>query len=251
MTQFASGQMDVYKSFHRGAYNPQVVEVYANYINRSGKYSNVPQGIIPEGVVHVGLQYIIISHLINEWNDTFFNIDKDIAVGQHKRILSAMLGYQVDVSHLEQLHDLGYLPIEIKALPEGTLVPYQVAPYSIRSTDDRFPWLTNSLETVISCEYWPMSTSATTSVAYQVQQRQLMEKAGMDMSLLPFMIHDFSMRGMFGKAAAAMSGFGHLTSGSAGTDTIPAVMFAEQYYGANVDTELVGASVNATEHSVT
>jgi nicotinamide phosphoribosyltransferase len=73
----------------------------------------------------------------------------------------------------------------------------------------------------------------------------------MDKSLLPFMCHDFSFRGMFGRQAAAMSGFGHLCSGFAGTDTIPAVLFAEKYYNANVDNELVGCSVDATEHSVT
>jgi len=71
------------------------------------------------------------------------------------------------------------------------------------------------------------------------------------MELLPFMGHDFSFRGMFGRQAAGVSGFGHLTSGFAGTDTIPAVLFAEKYYNANVDKELVGCSVDATEHSVT
>ena len=71
------------------------------------------------------------------------------------------------------------------------------------------------------------------------------------MECCPFQGHDFSFRGMFGKQAAAMSGFGHLASGLVGTDTIPAVLFAEKYYNANVDNELVGVSVDATEHSVT
>jgi nicotinamide phosphoribosyltransferase len=107
------------------------------------------------------------------------------------------------------------------------------------------------IESVASQENWPISTSATTSAAYQAQAKDAMVKAGMDLAMSPFMIHDFSGRGMFGKAASAMSGFGHLAAGSVGTDTIPAVLFAEKYYGADVDKELVGASVNATEHSVT
>ncbi len=76
------------------------------------------------------------------------------------------------------------------------------------------------------------------------------DAAGLPHDLVPFMCHDFSFRGMFGRHAAAMSGFGHLTS-FAGTDTIPSILFAKKYYGAELETELVGASVNATEHSIT
>lgn len=248
MTQFASAQKDVYKEFHRDAYNPTVSHVYINFTSRNGKHSNVDGGT---GCTFLGLQYFIKSHLIQEWNDTFFNIPRDRAIAQHSRIMSAMLGYEVTAEYLGELHDLGYLPIRIKALPEGTMVPYGVAAFTIENTHPGFWWLPNALETVGSTEIWPISTSLNTSVAYQKHAREAYIKSGMDLAGLPFAIHDFSMRGMFGKQAAAMSGFGHLASGSAGTDTIPAVIFAEQYYGANVDNELVGASVNATEHSVT
>ena len=114
-----SMQKDVYKEFHGRAYHPDVTEVYANYTSRSGKLSNVEDN---NKVAFVGLQYFIISYLQEEWN-SFFETDKQQAVANHKRILSAMLGYPVDVKYLEELHDLGYLPLRIKALPEGTLVP--------------------------------------------------------------------------------------------------------------------------------
>lgn len=240
-------QKDVYKEFHGRAYHPDVSEVYANFTSRSGKLSNVANN---DKVAFVGLQYFIMSYLIEEW-DAFFKADKATAVAQHKRILSAMLGYSVDVTYLEKLHDLGYLPLKIKALPEGTLVPYQVPPMTIVNTQAGFQWLTNMIETVLSCENWPIQTSATTSTAYMKVFKEFAEKTGLDMSFVPFQGHDFSFRGMFGKAAAAMSGFGHLASGLVGTDTITAVLFAEKYYGANVDEELVGCSVDATEHSVT
>ncbi len=240
-------QKDVYKEFHGRAYHPDVTEVYANYTSRSGKNSNVPNN---DKVAFVGLQYFIKSCLIEEWN-TFFNAPKEQAVANHKRIMSAMLGYEVDVTYLEKLHDLGYLPLKIKALPEGTLVPYQVPPMTIVNTKEGFQWLTNMIETVLSCENWPIQTSATTSVAYMKTFKEFAKLTGLPMDFVPFQGHDFSFRGMFGKQAAAMSGFGHLASGLVGTDTITSVLFAEKYYGANVDKELVGCSVDATEHSVT
>jgi len=243
----ASMQKDVYKEFHARAYHPDVSEVYANFTSRSGKLSNVENN---EKVAFVGLQYFIKSYLQEEW-DVFFKAPKQEAVANHKRILSAMLGYPVSVKYLEDLHDLGYLPLRIKALPEGTLVPYLVPPITIVNTKEGFQWLTNMIETVLSCENWPIQTSATTSVAYLKVFKEFAAKTGFPMEAVPFQGHDFSFRGMFGKQAAAMSGFGHLASGLVGTDTIPAVLFAEKYYGANVDHELVGCSVDATEHSVT
>lgn len=241
-------QKDVYKEFHVQAYHPDVTEVYSNFTNRGGKHSNIPDG---NTVVVVGNQHFIIDYLIEEWDRGFFDLPKDKAIQDHSRILNSMLGYEVDVQYLADLHDLGYLPLEIKSLPEGTLVPYQVAATTFRSTKDGFQWLTNMIETVYSTENWHMQTTATTAVEYFRRFKQAFELTGGPMELLPFMCHDFSMRGMPGRHTAAASGFAYLCSGLAGTDTIPAVLFAERYYGANVDEELVGASVDATEHSVT
>lgn len=243
----ATMQKDVYKEFHGSAYHPEVSEVYANYTSRSGKLANI-QG--SDKVAFVGLQYFIKDHLIDEWA-IFFEMPKSLAVRNHRRILTAMLGYEVDVTYLEELHDLGYLPICIKALDEGTLVPYLVPPLTIVNTHRKFAWLTNAIETVLSCENWGIQTSATTAIAYLKVFNEYADKTGLSKEFVPFQGHDFSMRGMFGRQAAAMSGFAHLASGFVGTDVIPAVLFAEKYYGADVDKELVGASVNATEHSVT
>lgn len=239
---------DVYKGFHTHILHPQVTNIYANFTSRSGRLSNVPNG---DTVAFVGLQYFILDFLIREFNETFFMLPKEEAIGSYSRIMSGMVGYKVETQHLENLYNLGYLPLLIKALPEGSLVPYQVAPITITNTTDGFAWLPLMIETVMSCENWAIQTSATTSVAYLRAFKKAFAATGAPEELIPFMGHDFSMRGMMGRQAAAMSGFGHLASGFAGTDTIPAVLFAEKYYGADVDKELVGASVNATEHSVT
>lgn len=242
--KFAAIQTDAYKLFHKEAYHPSVNKVYSNFTSRNKKYSNCKGN----GVVFVGLQYFIKDVLIKEWNETFFNLSKKEAISNLKRITDSLLGFSYNASHFEQLHDLGYLPIEIKALPEGSYVPYGVPPVTFVNTVKGFQWLSNYLETVFSCENWPIQTSATTSREYLKNTVEMFDIVGLDDDLVPFMCHDFSFRGMFGRHAAAMSGFGHLTS-FAGTDTLPAIAFAEKYYNANVEKELVGVSVPATEHS--
>lgn len=238
---------DVYKEFHVRAYHPLVSEVYTNYVSRSGKYSNTGGDF----TVFVGLQMFMLKHLIEDWNKNFFALTEDKAVARHQRTLSAMLGYPVNVMYLRDLHRLGYLPLEIKALPEGTFVPYQVTPFTVRNTVEGFQWLPNMIETVMSCENWGIQTSATTAVHYYATFLKYARETGLDEGFVPFQGHDFSMRGMFGVEAATLSGLGHLMSGLVGTDTIPAVLAAEDYYGADVTKELVGCSVDATEHSVT
>lgn len=243
--QMASLSTDAYKLFHKEAYHPDITKVYSNFTSRSGKLSNVDNN---DGVVFVGLQYFIKDVLINDWSETFFNLTKQKAIGNMKRIIDSMLGFDYNTKHFEDLYDLGYLPLEIKALPEGVVVPYGVPPITFINTVEGFQWLSNYIETVFSTENWPIQTSATTARAYLKNTMTSFDRAGLPHDLVPFMCHDFSMRGCFGRHAAAMSGFGHLTS-FAGTDTIPAILFAEKYYNANVETELVGVSVPATEHS--
>lgn len=238
-------QTDFYKMFHRSAYHPEITKVYSNYTSRNGRLSNVKDN---KEVVFVGLQYFIKDVLIKEWNETFFNLPKHAAIRAIKRITDNCLGFDYDASHFEALHDLGYLPLEIKALPEGVSVPYGVPPVTFVNTVDGFQWLSNYIETSFSTENWLIQTSATTAKEYLRNTVGAFNRAGSPHDLVPFMCHDFSMRGMGGRHSAAMSGFGHLCS-FAGTDTIPAILFAEKYYNANVENELVGASVPATEHS--
>lgn len=241
----ALAQTDFYKTFHKDGYHPYITKVYSNYTSRNGRLSNVPNN---KEVVFVGLQYFIKDVLIEEWNETFFNLPKEVATNAFKRIVDNSLMIDYDMSHFEALHDLGYLPLQIKALPEGVSVPYGVPPITFVNTVEGFQWLSNYIETVFSTENWPIQTSATTAKAYLKNTIASFDRAGLEHDLVPFMVHDFSFRGCFGRHAAAMSGFGHLTS-FAGTDTIPAILFAEKYYNANVEKELVGASVAATEHS--
>lgn len=244
----AVAQTDFYKWFHKAGAIDGVDFMYGNYTSRNGRLSNVKDN---KEVTFVGLQYFIKDVLIDEWNKTFFNLPKDQVIYEIKRIAKYCL-FQPDYAtkHFEDLHDLGYLPVKIKALPEGSSVPYGVAPVTFVNTVAGFDWLEGFLETSFSTENWGIQTSATTARAYLNRTIKAFDAAGLPHDLVPFMCHDFSMRGINGRHSAAMSGFGHLCS-FAGTDTIPAILFAEKYYNANIENELVGCSVNATEHSIT
>lgn len=236
---------DSYKLFHKTAYDGDITHVYGNMTSRNGKLSNIKS---TEKIVFVGLQAYILGYLIKELDETFFGVSKEEALDNIVEVFQANLG-SYDAAHFEELWELGYLPISIKALPEGTLVPYGVPCLVFENTVEGFQWLPNFLETVMSSENWMIQTSATTSLAYYKTFKECFEKTGGPMDLIPFMGHDFSFRGMPNRQAAAMSGFGHLAVGFCGTDTLPALKFAKEFYGADLKQELVGVSVPATEHS--
>lgn len=238
---------DGYKSFHPYAYHPEVTEVTTNFTPRNGKYSNT---LDKSQVVHFGTTFVLIEVLQDMFNEQFFNIPKDQMVAEYKRVLEAYLGHEVSTKIFEELHDLGYLPIEVRSLPEGSLVPYQVPVLTIRNTHPDFAWLPNMLETILSCYLWTLMTSSTTAFNFLKKTKESFKLSGGNEGLTPFMCHDFSFRGDFGLEAATLAGLGHLSC-FAGTDTLPAVLAAEDYYGVTVGEDLVGASVDATEHSVT
>jgi len=120
---------------------------------------------------------------------------------------------------------------------------------TIYNTLPAFFWVTNFLETIMSTELWLPMTTATISKEYKDLLVNWGNKTCDHLEHIPFQAHDFSMRGMAGLEAAQMSGAGHLLSFS-GTDTIPAIDYLEEYYLADCEQELIGASIPATEHSV-
>ena len=234
---------DFYKIGHREQYPEGTQTVYSTWTPRTSRVDNIKH------VVAFGFQGFIKKYLIEFFNEEFFGRPKEEIVAEYVRTIKATLGNaKPSTKHIEDLHDLGYLPIKIKAMPEGYSVPIRVPMLTIENTDPRFFWLTNFLETLMSCELWLSSTSATTAAEYRRILNKYAERTG-DPSFVPFQGHDFSFRGMASLEAAEMSGAGHLLS-FVGTDTIPAITYLEDYYGANVEKELVGCSVNATEHSV-
>ena len=241
-------QTDFYKTGHYKQYPEGTELVYSNLTPRSSRLFNWKD--FDGKIVFFGLQAFIKEYLINEWNNNFFKKDKAEVVAKYKRRMDTSLGPNaVSMTHIEELYDLGYLPIEIRALPEGRKVPIGVPVLTIHNTLDKFYWLTNFLETVMSAELWKPSTVATIAHQYKKMLVQYAEETGGDVGFTALQGHDFSFRGMSGRHDAAMSGMGHLIS-FVGTDTIPAIDAAEEFYSADAEKELLGTSVPATEHSV-
>lgn len=235
---------DFYKLAHRAMFPSGTEIVYSTWTPRTSRMKDVIE------VVNFGPQAFIKDKLIDLFNREFFGKPKAEVVADYVRIVKNTLGDPSPVtSHIEDLHDLGYLPLSIKALPEGAVVPLRVPVLTIQNTDTRFFWLTNYVETLASCELWQPSTSATIAREYRkILDRAAMETVG-NTEFVQFQGHDFSMRGMSSLSSALTSGMGHLLS-FVGTDTVPAIQAAEFLYGANVEKELVGTSIPATEHLI-
>ena len=235
---------DGYKLDHRRQYPEKTTLVYSNWTPRKSRIEGI------EEVVFFGLQYFIKKYIIEDFNENFFKKDKaDILKKYESRVNNYLGPNAVGIEHIAALHDLGYIPMHIKALPEGSSVPIRVPMFTMYNTLPEFFWLTNYFETLTSMIVWLPCNSATLAKQY----RKILDKYAAETSSVPEFVdwqgHDFSMRGMAGMEAAVMSASGHLLSFT-GTDTIPAIDFLEQYYNADADKELVGGSVAATEHSV-
>jgi nicotinamide phosphoribosyltransferase len=243
-------QTDAYKLSHHGFMDPLTEYIYANQTPRGSSYLPVLKEFYDDKSVIFGLQHFIIDFLINDFNTGFFNLPKETVIKKFKRRCDAYLGKNnVDMTRFEELHDLGYLPIKIKALPEGSRVNVKVPYFTITNTHPKFAWLTNYLETIISCETWKPITNAT--IAFEF--RKMFNKFAMDTvgntDGVCFQGHGFEFRGMSGRHDSAINGAAFLLS-FMGTDTIPAIDLLEDYYNANADKELIAASVPASEHSV-
>lgn len=236
--------IDGYKTGHRLQVPIGMELTFANFTPRkSYRKQKVDE------VVFFGLQYFIKEYLIKQWNENFFSQPKDKVLARFARRINNYLGpNNVGIDHIESLHDLGYLPITIMALKEGSKVPYKVAPMIIFTNDKRFHWLATYLETITSTTIWPLSTTATTSKQFRdLSEKYAMETVG-DTGFCKYQNHNFSYRGCMGHEAAVMVDAGFLTS-SVGSDTIPGIDFMEEYYNADSDKELVSCSVAALEHS--
>ncbi|MXO06367.1 nicotinate phosphoribosyltransferase [Flavobacterium sp. HBTb2-11-1] len=235
---------DGYKVDHRRQYPDGTTLVYSNWTPRKSRIEGLDE------VVFFGLQYFIKKYIIHDFEEYFFKKSKEEVVAKYARRINNYLGEnQVGTKHIEDLHDLGYIPMVFKALPEGASVPLRVPMFTMYNTIPEFFWLTNYFETLLSAVIWLPCNSATIAKEY----RKVLDKYADLTSSVPEFVdwqaHDFSMRGMGGIEAALTSAAGHLLSFT-GSDTIPAIDFLEEYYKANSDQELVAGSVAATEHSV-
>jgi nicotinamide phosphoribosyltransferase len=250
MRVFPLHAIDFYKPSHRIQYPENTSLVYANFTPRSDSHFNVPDiGIYDKKVVVFGLQYFVKEYLINNFNNEFFNQPKEQVIAKYKRRMDMALGIDsIAVDHIEALHDLGYLPLSIKALPEGTLCPIGIPILIVYNTHPDFYWLTNYIESVMSAYIWKPITCATIANCYRNLLNKYAVETGGNKSFVNFQAHDFSFRGMSGLYDSAICGAAHLTC-FFGSDTVLALDLIEEYYNHD-ETECLARSVPASEHSV-
>lgn len=234
-------QTDAYKLGHILQYlvSGNVSRVYSNFTNRKSRIDGV------DHVVHFGLQAFLQRYAIDAF-EPFFAADEDLVASLYEQRVTSILGPNtIGSDHIRALHRKGYLPLEFRAVPEGTPVPIGVPSFTIENTDPEFFWLTNYIETVVSAEVWQASTSATIAREFRKIFVRDAIATGSDVAAVDWQGHDFSYRGMSSSETAAMSGAGHLLSFT-GTDSLVSLEWIDNYYGG----AYIAGSVPATEHSV-
>lgn len=218
----------------------------------SYKFSQYNQ--YPPGTEYV---YSYIESRGGSWNDTvFFGLQAFIKEYLSEPITQRDIDFASELitAHGEPFNRAGWeyilnthggrLPVTIRAVPEGTIVPIKNVLATIENTDPKCFWLTSFLETALLRAIWYPTTVATNSYESKKIILQALEKTG-DPSTIDFKLHDFGARGVSSMESAAIGGAAHLVN-FLGTDTISGILFAREYYNAGI----AGFSIPASEHSV-
>lgn len=222
---------DSYKIAHYRQYPPNTTTVYSYFECRGGDF--------PE-VVFFGLQYIIEKYLTGP-------VVTQAKIDEAKEVFKLHFDDE-SLFHVEGWEYIlknhgGHLPMRIKAVPEGTVVPVKNVLITLENTDPNCYWLTNYLETLIVQVWYPL-TVATNSRAQKKIIEGFLKETAESVEGLPFKLHDFGYRGVSSVETAALGGAAHLVS-FRGTDTLAGILLARQYY----DCKMAGFSIPATEHS--
>lgn len=233
---------DFYKEFHGRCLPSGMTKSVSYFTPRKSRVD-----MWPEVVVH-GYQAFIKQHLIDGWNRDFFCRPKDEVVEEYARIIENTMG-QCDRERVAKLHNLGYLPIEIYALPEGTLCPMHVPFFAITNTNPDFAWLPQALESLISAELWYPMITATVGHTYRQIVNKYYDMTCDDDVPRKFALGNFDYRGDTGSDAALKAASGWLLS-FANTATVMSIPYMEAMYRADCTKELVGRGANSTEHFV-
>lgn len=236
--------IDFYKAVH--------AEMLPKGINKSVSYFTPRMSRVNrwDKVVMFGLQAFIKKYLIEYFNENFFARSKSEVLAEYKRIMDNALGVGVyNIKKIEYLHDLGYLPIEIVAVPEGTLVPMHCPMFGITNTHDGFAWFPQSLESLISAEMWHPMIAATVGHTYREIVNKYYDETCEDDIPRARALGAFDFRGEECLESAVKAGAGWCMS-FLNTATVPTIPYLEDIYGCDCSKEPVAFGSPSTEHSV-
>ena len=239
---------DSYKLSHIEYTTPGVKTIYSNFTPRFTHYFKAKFPNFDDKLVWFGLLGVMKQVFFDSWEEDFFKKDKKEVMTEIKEFLSSYIGMK-KFDHFEALHDLGYMPIEIKALPEGSLITPGIPCFTIKNTHEDFQWLPNYLESIITVQLWKVMTAASAARLFKLIAEEYAIKTTGSVEGTAFQNHDFSLRGQSGYESAGAVGAAFLLS-SMGTDNIPAFHHISQYYNTDVIANTPAFSIPAGEHSV-
>ena len=218
---------DSYKYSQFNQYPANTTGIYSYIESRGGKYDET---------VFFGLQAFIKEYLTAPITQDMID-EAELIITAHGEPFNRA-GWEYILNE----HN-GYLPVRIRAVPEGTIVPVKNVLATIENTDPACYWLTSFLETALLRAIWYPTTVATNSREIKKLILDALEKTG-DPTTIDFKLHDFGARGVSSLESAGIGGAAHLVN-FMGTDTVEALLFARRYYNA----DMAGFSIPAMEHS--
>ena len=236
--------IDFYKSVHAEMLPKDITKSVSYFTPRMSRVKRWDK------VVMFGLQGFCKRYLKEYFDEYFFNQPLDEVIADYKRIMDNTLGENTyGIKKIENLHQLGYLPVRVFGLKEGTLVPMHVPMFGITNTHRDFAWLPQSLESLISAESWHPMLAATVGYTYRQIVNEWFDKTCDDNIPRAKALGDFDFRGEECLDSATKAAAGWLLS-FLNTATVPAIPYLERYYNCDCTKEPVGYGAPSTEHSV-
>lgn len=220
--------VDSYKASHWKQYPPNTTGMYSYFESRGGRYGST---------VFFGLQYLLKEYL------------QTLITAPMVEKAAQFFGAHGEPFNVDGWNGIindhkGKLPVRIKAVPEGTVVPVSNVLMSVESTDPKYFWLVSWLETMLVRLWYPITVATQSHYIKRYIWEALSRSSNDPKSEIPFKLHDFGSRGVSSRETAGIGGMAHLVN-FMGSDTVEGVRFANHYYEA----DMAGLSIPAGEHS--
>ena len=153
---------DFYKQVHAEQYDSSITKLVSYYTPRTSRFKDINE------VPVIGIQAFIKEYLIDHFNENFFNKPIENVLQEYIIVIAQTMGQnRINSQKISDLHHLGYLPIEIRAIDEGTLIPIKCPAIEISNTHPNFAWCTNVIESLMSAEIWYQSHTAIVGKQYR------------------------------------------------------------------------------------
>ncbi|MHA0042106.1 nicotinate phosphoribosyltransferase [Deinococcus sp. PEB2-63] len=219
---------DSYKSSHFLQYPKGTTRLFSYLESRGGKY---PQ------TRFFGLQYIL---------DRYLTTRVTAEMVEEARALIEAHGEPFPYEGWMRVVNVhgGRLPLHIRAVPEGTLVPIHNVLLSCTNTDPQLPWLVGWFETMLMRVWYPTTVATQSWHIREIIRAALEKTSDRPAEELPFKLHDFGSRGVSSRESAGIGSLAHLINFQ-GSDTLEALRVARNHYGADI----AAFSIPAAEHS--